>query len=47
VLAIPTKRCDRAIVTYLDDNEADALVAAPDRSRWSGRRDHAMLVVTS
>ena len=45
VLAIPTKRCDRAIVTYLDDKEADALVAAPDRSRWSGRRDHALLVV--
>ena len=45
VLAIPTRRCDRAIVTYLDDKEADALVAAPDRSRWSGRRDHALLVV--
>jgi integrase/recombinase XerD len=47
VLAIPTKRCDRAIVTYLDDNEADALVASPDRSRWTGRRDHAMLALTS
>jgi integrase/recombinase XerD len=45
VLAIPTKRCDRAIVTYLDDNEADVLVASPDRSRWTGRRDHAMLVL--
>jgi integrase/recombinase XerD len=45
VLAIPTKRCDRAIVTYLDDSEADALVASPDRSRWTGRRDHAMMVV--
>jgi site-specific recombinase XerD len=45
VLAIPTKRCDRAIVTYLDDNEADALVASPDRSRWTGRRDHAMLIL--
>jgi integrase/recombinase XerD len=45
VLAIPTKRCDRAIVTYLDDSEADALVASPDRSRWTGRRDHAMLVL--
>jgi integrase/recombinase XerD len=45
VLAIPTKRCDRAIVTYLNDSEADALVASPDRSRWTGRRDHAMLVL--
>jgi len=42
---LAAKRCDRAIVTYLDDKEADALVAAPDRSRWSGRRDHALLVV--
>jgi site-specific recombinase XerD len=46
VLAIPTKRCERALVTYLDDLEADALVASPDRSRWTGRRDHAMLLVT-
>jgi site-specific recombinase XerD len=45
VLAIPTKRCDRAIVTYLDDNEADALVASPDRNRWTGRRDHAILAL--
>jgi integrase/recombinase XerD len=45
VLAIPTKRCDRAIVTYLDDSEADALVASPDRSRFTGRRDHAMMVL--
>ena len=45
VLAIPTKRCQRAIVTYLDDPQADALVASPDRGRWTGRRDHALLVL--
>jgi integrase/recombinase XerD len=45
VLAIPTKRCDRAIVTYLNDTEANALVASPDRHRRTGRRDHAMLVL--
>src|SRR5579864_4225796 len=29
VLAIPPKRCDRAVVTYLTRAETDALVAAP------------------
>jgi integrase/recombinase XerD len=45
VLAIPSKRCDRAEVSYLDQTEADALVAAPDRRTWTGRRDHALLDV--
>ena len=39
VLAIPSKRFDRTIVAFLDPQEADALLAAPDRSRWVGRRD--------
>ena len=42
VLAIPTKRCDHAEVCYLVQAEADALVAAPDRRTWTGRRDHAL-----
>jgi site-specific recombinase XerD len=45
VLAIPTKRHDRRAVTWLTDAEVDALLAAPDRSTWAGRRDHVMLVV--
>ena len=45
VLDIPTKRCERTEVCYLDDAEADALLAAPDRSTWTGRRDHALLAV--
>jgi integrase/recombinase XerD len=45
VIAVPTKRFDRAIVTYLTPDEVDALLAAPDRSRWIGRRDHALLTV--
>ena len=45
VLAIPLKRADRAIVTFLDDNEIQALLDAPDRSTWTGRRDHALLVL--
>lgn len=45
VIAIPTKRFDRAIVSYLTPREVDALLAAPDRSRWIGRRDHALLTL--
>jgi integrase/recombinase XerD len=45
VLAIPTKRFDRSIVSFLDPDEVDALLAAPDRTRWIGRRDHALLAV--
>lgn len=45
VLAIPPKRTDKALVTYLTEEEAEALLAAPDRSTWIGRRDHAMLLL--
>jgi len=44
VLAIPPKRFDRAIVTFLTKAETDALIAAPDRGTWTGRRDHALLL---
>lgn len=30
VLAIPTKRCERAVVSFLTEAEADALLASPD-----------------
>jgi integrase/recombinase XerD len=45
VLAIPPKRFTRAVVSYLTDAEAVALLTAPDTSRWIGRRDHALLAV--
>ncbi|MGH3439619.1 MAG: tyrosine-type recombinase/integrase [Pseudonocardiaceae bacterium] len=45
VLAIPPKRFDRAIITFLTGPETDALVAAPDQTTWTGRRDHALLLV--
>lgn len=44
VLAIQPKRADRPVVTFLTDAEIDSLLAAPDRSAWLGRRDHALLV---
>jgi site-specific recombinase XerD len=45
VLAIPTKRTDRALITYLTEEEMQALLAAPDRSTRLGRRDHALLLL--
>lgn len=42
VLAIPSKRFDRRLVTFLTEPETRALLAAPDRSTWTGRRDHAL-----
>jgi integrase/recombinase XerD len=45
VLAIPTKRHERRLLTWPTEPEVDALLAAPDRSTWAERRDHTMLVV--
>jgi len=45
VLAIPSKRFTRTLVPFLTRSEVDALLAAPDRCTWSGRRDYAFLLV--
>jgi integrase/recombinase XerD len=45
VLAIPAKRTDRQLVSFLTHDEVDALLAAPDRDSWIGRRDHALLLI--
>lgn len=45
VLAIPAKRTDRPLVSFLTGEEVDDLLAAPDRGTWVGRRDHALLLV--
>lgn len=46
VLAIPAKRTEKNVLTYLTDPEVDALLAACDQATWTGRRDHAMLALT-
>ena len=46
VLAIPAKRTQRNLVTYLTEDEVDALLGSCDQSRWTGRRDHAMFALT-
>jgi site-specific recombinase XerD len=45
VLAIPPKRFAKRVVTFLTTPEVDALIAAPDRSRWEGRRDRALMLL--
>lgn len=44
VLAIPSKRFTRTLVSFLSRPEVEALLAAPDRSTWSGRRDYAFIL---
>jgi site-specific recombinase XerD len=43
VLAIPMKRFDRPVVGFLSREEIEAILSAPDRSTWSGQRDHVLL----
>lgn len=45
VLAIPSKRYVRRPVMFLNHTEVAALLAAPDLSSWTGRRDHALLIL--
>jgi integrase/recombinase XerD len=47
VLAIPPKRFDKALVTWLTEPEIAALLAAPDRSTWAGRRVHTLILLAA
>jgi integrase/recombinase XerD len=47
VLAIPPKRHERTLITFLTEPETDALINAPDCSTWTGRRDRAMLMLAA
>ena len=44
VRLIPFKKTMQAGITYLDKEEMDALLAAPDRQSEQGRRDYALLL---
>ncbi|MGO9749452.1 MAG: tyrosine-type recombinase/integrase [Mycobacterium sp.] len=46
VLAIPPKRTERNLLTYLTEHEVDALLDACNQTTWTGRRDHAMFALT-
>jgi site-specific recombinase XerD len=45
VLAIQNKRCAKKPVDFLTRAESDALLAAPDQTTWSGRRDRTLLLM--
>jgi site-specific recombinase XerD len=45
VLTIPERRFETAVVSYLTRFEIDALLDSPDRTTWTGRRDHALLLL--
>lgn len=45
VLAIPQKRAARGLVSFLNDAEVKALLATPDRTTKSGRRDHTLILL--
>jgi len=45
VLAIPPKRFNRTLISFLTEPEITALLASPDRSTWTGRRDHTLLLL--
>jgi integrase/recombinase XerD len=47
VLAIPQKRFERALGTFITEPELNALLAAPDSTTWTGRRDHALLLLAA
>jgi integrase/recombinase XerD len=46
VLAIPAKRTERNLVTYLTDPQIETLLGSCDQRTWTGRRDHAMFTLT-
>ena len=47
VLAVPHKRTDQRLVSFLTRPETDALLAAPDRDSWLGRRDRTLLTLAT
>jgi len=43
VLAVPSKRGEKKLIHFLNRREIEAILNAPDRATWLGRRDHALL----
>ena len=44
ILAIPGKRHEKREIHFLSRSEIDAILAAPDRMSWLGRRDYTLLL---
>jgi integrase/recombinase XerD len=47
VLAIPSKRHDKRQAHFLTRPEIEAILAAPDRTKWLGRRDYTLLLLAA
>ena len=47
VLALQGKRTSKTIVCFLTRAELEALIAAPDRATWHGRRNRVLLMLAS
>lgn len=47
VLAIPQKRFTRKDIAFLTADEVEALLRAPDLTKWEGRRDQALLLLAT
>ena len=45
ILAMPSKRYEKRTIDFLNRDEIEALVAAPDPQTWFGRRDRTLLLV--
>lgn len=45
VLAIPSKRHEKALINFLTQSEVKALLSSPKQDSRLGRRDHALLLV--
>ena len=45
VLAIRPRKPSRKTVAWLTEDEADALLAAPDPATWTGRRDRLLMLL--
>lgn len=45
ILSMPSKRFIKRNVEFLSVQQVQALLNAPDRSTWIGRRDHAILIL--
>jgi integrase/recombinase XerD len=43
VLAMPNKKHEKRLIDFLNEEEIEALLAAPDTSTWVGRRDQTLL----
>ncbi|WP_010165166.1 tyrosine-type recombinase/integrase [Sphingomonas sp. PAMC 26617] len=44
-LAVPQKRCDKAVLGFLTRPEMEAIIDAPDRRCWAGQRDRALFTM--